>query len=274
MAWVGIEYTVRDEIIESLLKRLGLKIVRKLDAPIHVKTSRGWIKFKVYDLLGEAEGIGDILAREAGHATLEAGRHLILGETSARLWDEAVKIVFPDGYNEVIPVFTCDGFLDVKMPTQNIKGVNATMIIKGKLYKLPLSLEDLTEIYYMGKDFIEKVEKAASVYGLEKIISKEALEALRKARKAPRVEVDYDAMLVFIFEGSKMKTASLQRYFLELIYSNKLEEAKKMFQNAPKNVKDVLVNLLREEYEVLKMTSDREKIENMKRFMEDNSIPV
>lgn len=273
MAWLGVEAGEHDACDEAIME-LGLKITRKFDNPIEVKTSRGWLKFRVYEVLGEVEGVAQIIAQRTGRPALEAGRHLVLGETSARLWDEAVKVFFPDGHSEVIPVFTYDGFLDVKMPNKNIRGVEATIVVGGTTYRLPLSIRDLSAIFLMGEEYLEKIEKAASAYGIDKIISKEALEALRKAQRAARVEVDYDSMLVFIFEESRMRSISLQRYFLELVYSERYSEAEDIFKKAPSEARDALEKTLRDEAEILKLTKDQEKIRRLREFSERISLKV
>ncbi|RLF06949.1 MAG: hypothetical protein DRK00_00105 [Thermoprotei archaeon] len=252
MPWIGVAEAVSEEEAREAMESVGL-LLKKVVGTIEVRTERGWIRFRVYEVEGGVEGVAEILAPRVGAPVFESGRHLILGEASARLWDEGAKVVFPDGVSEVVAIFTFDGFLDVRMPTSNVRGLKATMVIGGKIYELPLKLSDLIEVYSMGKRALEKVEKAASVYGLEKVISKEALEELRRRReKRIRVEVDYETGFVLILEGGRIRTAPLRSFFLDLIYEGRVEKAKEIFERAPEQVRRELLEALKEDYEASK----------------------
>ncbi|HDD33519.1 MAG TPA: hypothetical protein ENG30_00045 [Thermofilaceae archaeon] len=267
MPWLGIEQRVNEERARVVMEELAL-IVRRTIGLVEVKTSRGWVKFRVYEVEGVIEGVAAVLASRLGVPVFESGRHLILGEASARLWDEGVKVAFPNGDSEIIPIFTFDGFLDLRMPTSNVRGVKATMIVGGKVYELPLKLNDLLEIYSRGRNLVEKIEKAASVYGLERIVSREALESLRKSKREVRVEVDYETGFVFLLEGGRMKTIPLSRYFIELIYGGELEKAKSLYEGAPESTRVELAELIRDEYEVARSLGLEARVQRLKSIAE------
>jgi len=268
LSWVGIEEKFEDvDKVKSILTNNGFIVLGRKN--ISVKTSRGWINFLVFDVGGFTEGMANLLSKELNVIALESGKHLILGETSAKLWDEAVKIVFPDGESEIIPVFTFDGFLDLRMPTENIRGVNPTIVIFGKVYNLPLTIEDIVEIYRKNKKGIEKIEKAASIYGLEKVISKEAIDALKEKRDANiKVEIDYETGYVLISNGFSINTRPLSSYFLSLILEDKINEALNIYNNAPINIKEDLKTIVVEEFKIQKNLGAIKNIERLKKFID------
>ncbi len=249
MAWIGVAREIPEEEVIKTVTSLGL-VVRRVVGEVEIKTLKGWIGLRIYDVYGDVEGIASNLAKIFSAAVLESGRHLVLGETSARLWDEGAKVVFPDGEGELIPIYTYDGFLDVRMPTSNVRGLKATLVVGGKTYELPLGPDDLMEILSMGRKALEKVEKAASVYGLDKIISREAIEQLRQHKEEVKVEVDYDSGLAMIREGGKVRIVNLKQYFLKLVQNNELEKARELLDKAPQSLAEELVEALKKEYEV------------------------
>lgn len=259
MAWIGVAREIPEEEVVNTANLLGLP-VRGVVGEVEIKTSRGWISLRIYDVHGDVEGIAGNLARIFNAVALESGRHLVLGETSARLWDEGAKVVFPDGEEELIPIYTYDGFLDVRMPTSNVKGLKATLVVGGKMYELPLGSDDLIEILSMGKKALEKVEKAASVYGLDKIISREAIEQLRQQKEETKVEVDYESGLALVKESGKVKIINIKQYFLDLVRDNELEKAKELLNKAPQSLAEELVEALRKEYEADKDLGEDEAV--------------
>ncbi len=242
--------------LRKLFEDNGLRVRSELE--IEVKTSRGWIAFHVFDVTGFVEGLASYIATLYNVVALEAGKHLILGEVSAKLWDEAVKIVFPDGKSETIAIFTFDGFLDVRMPTGNVRGVKPQMVIGGKTYDLPLSLEDIVEIYGISKDYLEKIEKAASIYGLSRIISSDAIKELRNIKKKEgierKVEIDYESGYVLILEGRKIVTKNIERYVTELLEEGRVEEAYGIYENAPQELKKDITEAVKDLYYLRKIS--------------------
>ncbi len=268
MSWIGIDE--RFSNIEGVKKSLianGFVIYE--EKKISIKTSRGWIKFIVFEVSGFTEGLAEFISKEFKVTALESGKHLILGETSAKLWDEAVKIVFPDGETEIIPVFTFDGFLDIRMPTENIRGVNPTIVVLGKIYELPLSLEDIVEIYRKNREAIEKIEKAASIYGLNKVISERALSALKeKSKEKIKVEIDYETGYVLISDGSSISTKPLPTYLLSLILDEKIDEALKVYNDAPLEMKEDLKKVVLEELRIQENIKALRNVELLKKFID------
>ncbi len=258
MPWVGVESSKVDvKKLREIVEGYGLVVLG--EKSIEVKTSRGWLRFLILEVAGFVEGVARALASELSVTALEAGPHLVLGEVSAKLWDEAVKVVFPDGEEELIPVYRYDGFLDLKLPTDNVRGVEATIVIKGETFTLPLKFEDLLRIREMGKHFLEKVEKAAAVYGTTRIIAPEALRALReRAAKEVKVEVDYETGFVLIYDGARISTRPILSYVIELVKRGDVDKAKEILEKAPEKVKEELAEGLREEASIHRSLGDEE----------------
>lgn len=264
MPWIGVAEEVSEEDARKALQNLGLTPLRVIGV-VELETSRGWLKFRVFEVTGAVEDAARVLAEDLNAPAFESGPHLVLGEVSARLWDEGAKVAFPDGSSEVIPVFTYDGFLDVRMPTRKVKGLRATIIVGGKQYELPLEIKDLLEVYGMGQKAIEKIEKAASVYGFEKVIAAAAWEELRRQRAGGiSVEVDYEAGFVMVKEGTKMRVISLDKFFLDLIFKGELDKMKDLVEKAPEEVKKRMLELLREELELAEASGDERRLKALR----------
>lgn len=253
MPWVGVAESVSAERALELLEGLGLSVRGEVSV-VEIKTSRGWVKFRVFEVEGDVEGTSLALAERTDAPALESGPHIIFGEVSAGLWDEGARVHFPDGHSEVVAIFTYDGFLDVRMPTSNVRGLKPSMVVGGRVYELPLKLSDLLEIARIEKKALEKVEKAASAYGLERVMSRGALEGLR--RREVSAEVDYEAGFVMVREGDRARVISLREHFLNLILKGLVDKAKEVFEGAPEEVRGKLSSALREEYEVRKGLED------------------
>lgn len=258
MPWVGVAEDAEGGKARELLERMGLSVRREAGL-IELKTTRGWIKFRLYEVEGDVKGAADGLAKILEVPAFESGPHITLGEVSARLWDEGAKVVFPDGYSEVVALFTYDGFLDVRMPSANVRGLKATIVIGGKTYELPLKLSELMEIYSMGPKAVEKLEKAVSVYGLEKVISKEALEKLKQRKMEVKIEIDYSSGFVLIKEGARVRIVALKDYFIELLYRGDYERAKSVLEGAPANIRGELIEAIRGEYRLAKEYGEEER---------------
>lgn len=273
MPWIGVAVEADEESVKKLLSNLGLEVVRTLGV-VELETSRGWIKFRVFEVLGGVEDSARVIAEDTGLPAFESGPHLILGEVSARLWDEGAKVVFPDGKSEVIPIFTYDGFLDVRMPTRKVRGVKATIIAGGKMYELPLGIAELLEIYALGQKVLEKIEKAASVYGLDKVISSDALEELKRRRAEVAVEVDYETGFVMIREGSRMRVVSINSYIPELIYRGEYTKLKELWDKAPENSKEIFRKIIENEIKAAKSIEDENRIKSLKEATEKLGITI
>ncbi|MEM1764298.1 MAG: hypothetical protein QW394_02000, partial [Thermofilaceae archaeon] len=268
MPWIGVSADISEDDVKRALENLGLILLREIGV-VELETSRGWLKFRVFEVAGGVEDSARVLAEDLSAPAFESGPHLVLGEVSARLWDEGAKVVFPDGESEVVPIFTYDGFLDVRMPTRRVKGLKATIIIGGTQYELPLEIKDLLEVYAKGQKAIEKVEKAASVYGLEKVVSPAALEELRRRRAGEvSVEVDYEAGFVMVKEGVKVRVVSLDKFILDLIVRGELDKLRELVEKAPDEAKRRVHEMLRRELELAEASGDERRSKVLKEALE------
>lgn len=267
MPWLG----VRDSVEESEFKKfvedkLGLKILKV--QKVKIKTRQGWLSFIVIDVLGFIEGCAYYIAKNFKTEALEGGEHLILGEPSAKLWDEAVKVVFPDGGEEIIPVYTFDGFLDIKLPTDKVEGLKGYMTIRGDLYPLPLSFEDLVEIYQRGG--IEKVEKAVSTYGLEKILSRDAVLKLSQLKKKQaKVEIDYKEGFVFIVKDKEIITRSIPDYVVQLLQDREYDKITEIYSKCTEEVKKEIEKKIVELCRILEEIGKKDQAEELKEFLKN-----
>ncbi len=221
MPWLGIKTgCAAEEEFERYLKEYGYSFMKKFEIEVLVGSS--WEKFKVYDVLGFVEGTAEILAEAFNCPALESGPHLVLGEVSAKLWDEAVKIVLPDGKFYIVPVYTYDGFLDIRMPTSKVRGLKGQIIVGGRVFELPLSEEDFKQIMLLDKRLLEKLEKAIAIYGYEKVIDRKLLEKLKEEKtgrgreQAITYEIDWDAGTVLCIVDGKLTSMNLTRFAILL----------------------------------------------------------
>lgn len=267
MPWVGVAEEIDEEVARRFLDKIGLVVLGVLGV-VELETSRGWLKFRVFEVRGSVEDAARVITEDLGAPAFESGPHLVLGEVSARLWDEGARVAFPDGSSEVVPIYTCDGFLDVRMPTRRVKGLKATIVVGNKLYELPLQLEDLLEIYALGQRAIEKIEKAASVYGLDKVVSRKALEEIRRCRIEEAVEVDYESGFVMMKEGSKVHVVSLDEYLVYLICRKEYSKLKELIEKAPAKVKEQIRKFLEEERRAAELVSDEEQLKELEEATE------
>ena len=264
MPWLGVSVSVDEkEFRDFVQQKLNLKFLSVKE--IEIKTRKGWIKFKIIDVTGFVEGYAQVLAERFNADALESGEHLILGEPSAKLWDEAVKVVFADKSEEIIPVYTFDGFLDLRLPTDKVRGLNGYIAIGGITYTLPLKFEDLVEIYEKGK--IEKVEKAAAIYGIDKIISKEAILKLKEIKqKNMKVEIDYESGFVFIMKEKEIITKSIPDYVIELIQEEKFEEIMNIYNRSPESLKEEIRRRISDFCHILKEIGKEEQARKIEEF--------
>jgi hypothetical protein len=268
--WIGLRKgCVEEKDIEKYLMENGIHYVRKIE--LEVQVGDEWVPFLVFEVLGMIEGFAEEMSHTFNCPSLESGPHLVLGEISAKLWDEGAKIIFPDGSQRIIPIYTFDAFLDVRMPTNKVKGLKGQIIIAGNIFDLPLTLEDLAKIEKMGKKYIEKVEKAASVYGVTKILSSEVREKLlEKEKKEIKYEVDYDAGLALVMIGNKLQTVTIPRLVILLAEEKMYEQIKEVYSSAPEPLKKKLKESLLEYYEFKK--ANRQEKESLEKLFRDIGI--
>ncbi len=271
MAWLGFEEGCMDEErFAEILRKNSIEPGNRFS--IELLVGGEWVRFVVYEVHGFVEGSACILAEATGCRVLEGGKHLILGEVSAKIWDEAVKVCDPGGGVEVIPVYTYDAFLDVRMPSRYVRGLEPEILVGGRVYRLPLSLGDLEDIARKG--LIAKVEKAASVYGLYRVVSEEALRELRRRReekeKEFRYEVDYESGYVVVVRAGKVSAVGLPRFLVLLVEEGRYKDARKILQEAPASMRRELCEALLDTYYLWK-TMGRDTAE-LAEFLRDEGI--
>jgi cell division protein ZapA (FtsZ GTPase activity inhibitor) len=268
LPWLGVSAECpREAEAEELLKSMGYTPRRKIQLEVLVEGS--WTRFSVFEVHGFVEGVAGVLAEELGCPALESGPHLVLGEVSAKIWDEAAKVVFPDGREVLIPILTYDAFLDVVLPTSKVRGLEGRITILGKTYRLPLSKEDLAEIARLGEKYLEKVERAAAAYGLSRILSEAALEALKPARKAEEeisYEVDFEEKVAVVRRGGKLTVVTIPRLVLMLAETERFDEAEEILRKCGGEVLEEVREMLLELYSYY--SREDEKRSRLKGFLE------
>jgi len=253
--------------LTSLLKSYGLKLGGIKEVEVKVKDR--WVKFVMIEVYGFIEGLGKVLCDRYRCLSFEWGGHTILGEVSAKLWHEAVKVYFPEGGSELVPVMVCDGFLSLRIPTEHVKGVNGTISISGASFELPLSLADLTKIALSGDKAMQVLKKAIEVYGEGRILSKEALKWLKARRGRVKIEeVDFESGYVVRVEGRKISTIPLINYLLNLIKEGRLQEALDLYAKAPKEWKEKMIKEVNLEKEYANALSDERYFRSLSKFLE------
>lgn len=267
MPWLGVSAECpRGAEAEELLKSMGYIPRRKLQLEVLVEGS--WTRFSVFEVHGFVEGVARVLAEDLGCVALESGPHLVLGEVSAKIWDEAAKVVFPDGREVLIPILTYDAFLDVVLPTPKVRGLEGRITILGKTYKLPLSKEDLAEIARLGEKYLEKVERAAAAYGLSRIISESALEFLKPVKKVEELEyeVDLSENVAIVRKGGRLTIVSIPKLVVMLVEAERYGEAEDILRKCGGGVLEEVRDVLLELYNYY--IREDEKRSRLKEFLE------
>ncbi len=180
MPYVGVRAGALnlDEFAE-FLERHGLVPMKYLN--IKVKTRRGTLEFLVADVAGATKGVALRLSVKYGVEALESGPHLRWGDPDAGVWEDVAKIVFPDGEEEHVSLYLNDNFLGLRLASEKVEGLESTIYIGGIRFRLPLTLDDLAIIVNIDKD--KKVERAMSIYGADRIISKDVKEKLEEIKR-------------------------------------------------------------------------------------------
>ncbi|RLE65628.1 MAG: hypothetical protein DRJ47_04655 [Thermoprotei archaeon] len=273
MAYIGIEKedSVWREEVRKLLDKLGLRL-GKVDE-IEIKTKRGWKTFIRIEIYGFVEGLANILSKQLKTTVFEWGEHTILGEVSAKLWYEAVRICYPDGDVETLPVLLCDGFLDAKIPSENVRGLKGVVYIGGLRIPLPIDEDNLRKILALKGDYYNKLERLIEAYGMEKILSSGAIRMLEEAKKGAkeqeeRMEIDYEAGFVLKLVEGKITTIPLLEYIVQLILDGKEEHAVNVVNEAPKNIEKELLKELRNEAEYRNVLGRKDDAEKILKFLE------
>ncbi len=269
MGLLGIEKGKIDkETFKKDLEQLGFKVLKIFE--IRVKTKRGWIDFTVADVIEPTEGYASYLSTKYSATALEGGEHLIFGEVSAKLWNEAVKISYPDGSEETITILIHDNFLNAKIPTENIEGIKGEVLFNGFRVELPIKLTDLLIIVRIGKKALEKIDKLVQAYGREKILSREVieyLEKLTKVREEVKESIDYETGFVIIAKGTKISTIPIPNYIVNIIKEGNLQKALKIYREAPNEIKQEIEKAVTEELEICKAIGRENEAKLLSEFL-------
>ena len=267
MGYIGIEKEgLNLDDVKKILEDSGLKI-NNIDE-VEIKTKNNWKTFIRFEVLGFIEGYGPELSKKFNRAVFEWGEHTILGEVSAKLWHESVKIYYPDGDSEVIEVRIHDGFLDLILPTENIRGIKGSVVIGGLRIELPINGEQLFQISRLGDKAIRKLEKVVEIYGKERVLSESAiilLELAKRSEEKEEIDIDYETGFVIKRKGKKIITVPLWRYILNLIDDERFDEAKEILEKAPQETRNEIVEELQNELEISKVTG--KPVNNLEKFL-------
>ncbi|RLE60647.1 MAG: hypothetical protein DRN53_06030, partial [Thermoprotei archaeon] len=252
--YVGLEKNIPADKFIDLLKKLGLKVLRIDEVSVETR-KYGWLEFNRAEVEGDIKDLASILSSTFSAAAFEWGEHTILGEISAKLWHEGVKICFPEGDEELVVVMIHDSFLDVRIPTERVKGISGKVYIAGRSYTLPLSLSDLIVIVNMDSRSIKKLEKLIEVYGKEKVLAKETIEYLelikKRKERVERMEIDYNSGYVISMDSEgRIKTLPLIDFLIGLIESEETERVLNIIKSAPGEKRDEIIKQLEEEMEI------------------------
>lgn len=274
MGLIGVEKgKLKEEDIDKIIEGLGFRVLKKFE--IEVKTKRGWISFLAIDVIGFTERVASFIASKYSVTALESGEHLILGEVSAKLWNEAVRVVFPDGDEEVIIIVIHDGFLNAKIPTGNVKGLKGVAYFDSYPVSLPIQLDDFTLLTRLNPKALDKITKLVQAYGSEKILSSEVIEYIKRLHKAEeevQVSVDYETGFVLMKKGTKITTIPIPEYVIRLAKENKVEEVIKIYKDAPLQIKEEILRTLSEERDILKALNREEDYKKLNSILEKLKI--
>lgn len=242
------------------LRKLGINIITR--KTIKIKTKKGWLEATYYEILGSSEGLAEFLSSKFNTPFFEGP--LVLGEVSAKLWSEAIKIHYPSGEKEVVEIFVCDSFLDAKIPTANVEGLPGYITVGSRRYPLPLTKEAVKEISSLGEAALDKIVKATEIYG-SKVLDVSLLKELEE--EETKEGVDYEVGYVIIIKRNKITTIPLEDYFLTLLLKDKLEKAERIYKEAPDEWKNKLKKILESEINRLKEIN-KEKAERLQKIIE------
>lgn len=251
-----------NKIVEELNK-LGINIITK--KAIKIRTKKGWQDAIYYEVLGSSEGLAEFFSSKFNAPFFEGP--IVLGEVSAKLWSEAIRIHYPSGEKEVVEIFICDSFLDAKIPTANVEGLSGYITVGSRRYSLPLSKEAIKEINSLGEAALDKIVKATEIYG-NKVLDVSLLRELEE--EEVREGVDYEVGYVIIMKRNKITTVPLEEYFLSLLLKDELDKAKKIYKEAPNEWKNRLKKILENEINRLK-ESNKDKAEKLKKIIESSN---
>ena len=264
MPYIGLEKRIPSEKFIEVLKQLGLKVLKVDEITINTRR-KGWIEFNRAEVEGDVKDVAVLLSSSLSAVAFEWGEHTVLGEVSAKLWHEGIRVCFPEGDEELVVAVIHDSFLDVRIPTERVKGIEGRVYLAGRSYTLPLSLRDLMIIINVHRNSIKKIEKLIEVYGKERVLTKETieyLESIKKRKEKERIEIDYNSGYVISMDSEgKIKTIPLMSFILNILEMEDLERAISIIRSAPEDRRKEILGQLKEEMEIARALGRKRLLE-------------
>lgn len=254
--------------VEEFIKyveNLGYTIVSE-PYILKIKTKIGWIEFKVIDVMNPTNGIGKTLAHKYNSPSLEGP--IIHGEVSAGLWEEAVRIFYPNSEYEDVAIMIHDNFINIKIPTKNVDGLHGEILIHGRSFKLPLNTEDLEVITNLGNEALKTLERAILAYGLKSMISSETLSECIKKNEFKSEEIDFNSGFVVIKEDNGVSVVSIVDYVVKLVIDGYVDKAYNVYERLNEDRKREIVEILKDELVIYEKTGKRRGYNNISAFMQ------
>jgi len=233
---------------------------------LRIKTKTGWIEFRIVDVIGFIDSIGKILAYKYSSPVLEGP--IIHGEVSAGLWEEAVRIFYPDGKHEDVAIMIHDSFINAKIPTKNVDGLHGEIFICGRSFKLPLNTEDLEVIAALGNEALEILDRAILAYGLENLISNKALDERTKKGEFKVEEFDFNSGFVMVKGSEGSFIISIVDYVVKLIIDGNIDKAYNVYEKLNEGKREEIVKILKDELTIYEKTGRRREYSNISAFMQ------
>jgi len=253
-----------EEFVRSI-ESLGYIVVGSFYS-LRIKTKTGWTEFKVTDVIGSINNVGKILACKYCSPVLEGP--IIHGEVNAGLWEEAVRIFYPDGKYEDIVIMIHDSFVNAKIPTKNVDGLHGEIFIHGRSFKLPLNTKDLEMITALGSEALEMLDKAILAYGLENIISSEALSKYAEKDEFGIEEFDFNSGFVMIKGNKESLIITIVDYVIKLVIDGNIDKAYNIYEKLSEDRKEEIVKILKNELTIYEKTGRRREYNNIVAFIQ------
>ncbi len=256
---LSIEEFIRD------IENLGYTVIGN-PHNLKIKTKAGWVEFKIIDVIGFTDGIGKVLAYKYSSPVLEGP--IIHGEVSAGIWEETVRIFYPDGRYEDVAIMIHDSFINAKIPTKNVDCLYGEIFIYGRSFKLPLNAEDLEMIATLGDEALEMLDKAISAYGLENLISDKALSERIKKDKLEVEELDFNSGFAMVKRNSDFFIISIVDYVVKLIIDGNTDKAYNIYEKLNESRREEIIKILKDELTMYGKTGRRKEYSNILAFMQ------
>lgn len=251
------------EFIKNI-ENLGYTIISE-PYILKIRTKMGWIEFKVVDVMSSANGIGKTLAHKYNSPSLEGP--IIHGEVSAGLWEEAVRIFYPNSEYEDVAIMIHDSFINIKIPTKNVDGLHGEIFIHGRSFKLPLNTEDLEVIAALGNEALKTLERAILAYGLKSMISSKTLSEYIKKNEFRAEEIDFNSGFAVVKENNGVSVVPIVDYVIKLVIDGYVDKAYNVYVKLNEDRKREVIEILKDELVIHEKTGKRRGYNNITAFM-------